>query len=68
VDAIADSEWTSSVASKTKECIADVAQQFVVEALLLARKWQEKVDNFQEVRKRALELVLELALQLKKVT
>jgi hypothetical protein len=35
-------------------------QQFVVEASLLARKWQDKVDKFQEVRKRALELILEL--------
>jgi hypothetical protein len=60
VDAIADSEWNSLVASKPKECITDATQQFVVEASLLARKWQDKVDNFQEVRKRALELVPEL--------
>jgi hypothetical protein len=60
VDAIADSEWNSLVASKPKECITDATQQFVVEASLLSRKWQDKVDNFQEVRKRALELVPEL--------
>jgi hypothetical protein len=60
VDAIADSEWNSLVASKPKECITDATQQFVVEASLLARKWQDKVENFQEVRKRSLELVPEL--------
>jgi hypothetical protein len=60
VDATADSEWNSLVASKPKGCITDVTQQFVVEASLLARKWQDKIVGFQEVRKRALELVPEL--------
>jgi hypothetical protein len=27
---------------------------------LLSKKWQDKVENFQEVRKKSLELVLEL--------
>jgi hypothetical protein len=57
VDAIANSEWNSLVASKPKECIKNSTHLFVVEAPLLSRKWQDKVDNFQEVRKRALELV-----------
>jgi hypothetical protein len=35
-------------------------QQFVVEASVLSRKWQDKVENFQEVRKKSLELVPEL--------
>jgi hypothetical protein len=60
VDAIVDYEWNSLVASKPKECITDATQQFVVESLLLSRKWQEKVDNFQEVRKISLELVPKL--------
>jgi hypothetical protein len=60
VDSIADSEWNSLVVSKPKECITDATQQFVVEASLLSRKWQDKVDNFQDVRKRALELVPKL--------
>jgi hypothetical protein len=46
--------------SNPKECIIDDTQQFVVEASLISRKWQDKVDNFQDVRQRALELVLEL--------
>jgi hypothetical protein len=60
VDTIADSKWNSLVTSKTKGCITDTTQQFVIEASLLARKWHEKLDNFQDVRKRALELVPEL--------
>jgi hypothetical protein len=32
----------------------------MVEASLLTKKWQDKVVNFQGVKKRALELVLEL--------
>jgi len=60
VDSIADLEWNSLIASKTKEFIIDATQQFVFEASLLARKWQDKVDNYQDVRKRALELVPEL--------
>jgi hypothetical protein len=60
VDATTDSEWNSLVASKPKGCITDATQQFVVEASLLARKWQDKVGSFQEVKKRALELVPEL--------
>jgi cysteinyl-tRNA synthetase len=60
VDATVDSEWNSLVASKPKGCITDATQQFIVEASLLARKWQDKIVGFQEVRKRALELVPEL--------
>jgi hypothetical protein len=60
VDATTDSEWNSLVASKPKECITDATQQFIVEASLLARKWQDKVGSFQEVKKQALELVPEL--------
>jgi hypothetical protein len=66
VDSIADSEWNSLVASEPKECIINATQQFFVEASLLSRKWQDKVDNFQEVRKRALKLIPELGLCLKK--
>jgi len=60
VDVTTDSELKYSVASKTKECIIDTTQQFVVEVSLLARKWKDKVGRFQEVKKRALEWVLEL--------
>jgi hypothetical protein len=60
VDATLDSEWNSLVASKPKGCIIDVTHQFVVEASLLSRKWQEKIVGFQEVKKRALDLVQEL--------
>jgi hypothetical protein len=60
VDATTDSEWNSLVASKPKGCITDTTQQFMAEASLLARKWQDKDDNFQGIRKRALELVPEL--------
>jgi hypothetical protein len=60
VDATADSEWNSLVTSNPKGCITDATQQFVAEASLLSRKWQDKIVSFQGVRKRALELVLEL--------
>jgi hypothetical protein len=60
VDAKADSEWNYLVASNPKGCIIDVNQQFVVEASRIARKWQGKIGAFQEVRKRALELILDL--------
>jgi hypothetical protein len=60
VYATADSEWNSLVTSKPKGCIIDATQQFVVEASLLARKWQDKIGSFQEVNKWALELVPEL--------
>jgi hypothetical protein len=60
VDATTDSEWNSLVTSKPKGCITYATQQFVAEASLLARKWQDKIGSFQEVRKQALELVPEL--------
>jgi hypothetical protein len=56
----ANSEWNSLVASKPEEFTTGATQQFVVEASVLARKWQDKVENFQEVRKKSLELVPEL--------
>jgi hypothetical protein len=60
VDAIVDSEWNSLVASKIKECITNATQHFFVEASLLARKWCDKVDKFQEVKKRSPEILPEL--------
>ena len=61
VDAIHDLEWNSLVASKPKECITDTTHQFVTKASLLSRKWQDKVENFQDVSKiRALKLVPKL--------
>jgi hypothetical protein len=45
--------------SNPKGCSTEATQQFVAEASLLARKWQDKVGNFQGVRERALELVPE---------
>jgi hypothetical protein len=56
-----DYEWNSLVASKPKGCITEVTQQFFSEASVLARKWQDKVGRFQEVRKWALELLPELS-------
>jgi hypothetical protein len=44
-----------------------VTQQFVIEASLLARKWQDKVGSFQEVNKWTLELVPELGPSFEKV-
>jgi hypothetical protein len=51
VDATTYSKWNSLVASKPKGCITYVTQQFVFEASVLARKWQDKIGSFQEVRK-----------------
>jgi len=55
------------VTSKPKGCITDATQQFMVEASLFTRKWQDKVVNFQGVNKRALELVPELGPSFKEV-
>jgi hypothetical protein len=60
VYATTDSEWNLLVASNPKRCSTEATQQFVADASLLSRKWQDKVGNFQGVRERALELVLEL--------
>jgi hypothetical protein len=60
VDSIANFEWNSLVASKPKGCITDVTRQFVAKTSLLARKWQDKIVGFQEIRKQALELVPKL--------
>jgi hypothetical protein len=60
VDAISGSKWDSLVASNPKECITDTTHQFVAKTSLLAKKWQDKVDNLQEVRKRSLKLVLDM--------
>jgi hypothetical protein len=60
VDATTDSEWNSLVAAKPKEYNKETTQQFLAEASLLARKWQDKVESFQGVKHRALELVPEL--------
>jgi hypothetical protein len=59
-DATTDSEWNFLVASKTKADSKETTQQFVAEASLLARKWKDKVGNFQGVKQRALELVPKL--------
>jgi hypothetical protein len=61
VNATIDSEWNSLVASKPNGCITYATQHFIVEASLLSRKWQDKVGSFQEVKKRALELVPEFS-------
>jgi hypothetical protein len=60
VDATTDFEWNSLVASKPKGCIIYATQQFIVEASLLVRKSQDKFGIFQEVKKKALDLVPEL--------
>jgi hypothetical protein len=60
VDATTHSEWNLLVMSKPKGCGKEATQEFVVEASLLTRKWQDKVGNFQGVKERSLESVLEL--------
>jgi hypothetical protein len=47
VDATEDSEWNLLIDSKRKECSKEKNQQFVAEASLLTRKWQDKVGKFQ---------------------
>jgi hypothetical protein len=60
VDATSDSEWNFLVVSNTKVDSEETTQEFVAEASLLTRKWQDKVGKFQVVKQKALELVLEL--------
>jgi hypothetical protein len=60
VDVRIYSEWDSLVTSKPKGCITYVNQWFVTKASRLSKKWQDKIGSFQEVKKRALELVSEL--------
>jgi hypothetical protein len=67
LDATIDSQWNLLVASKPKGCIIDATQWFIVEASLLAKKWQDKIGSFHEVSKRALELVPELSLSFEEV-
>jgi hypothetical protein len=43
-----------------KEFNLSTTQQFIAEASLLARKWQDKLEHFQEIREKYLELVPEL--------
>jgi hypothetical protein len=38
----------SLIASNPKEFSTSAMQQFVAEASLLARKWQDKIEHFQE--------------------
>jgi hypothetical protein len=49
-DATTDSKWNLLVTSKTKADSKETTQQFVAEASLLTRKWQDKVGNFQGVK------------------
>jgi hypothetical protein len=60
VETLADAEWNSLIASKPKEFNLNATQQFVAEASLLSRKWKDKLEQFQEVREKSLELVPEL--------
>jgi uncharacterized coiled-coil DUF342 family protein len=60
VETLVDAEWNSLIASKPKEFNTNATQQFVAEASLLARKWQDKIEHFQEIREKSLELVPEL--------
>jgi hypothetical protein len=50
VDATADFEWNLFVDAKPKECSKETTQQFLAEASLLARKWQDKIGSFQGVK------------------
>jgi hypothetical protein len=43
-----------------KEFNLSATQQFVAEASLLARKWKDKLEQFQEIKEKALEIVREL--------
>jgi hypothetical protein len=60
VETLVDEEWNSLITSNPKEFNTSATQQFVAEASLLARKWQDKIEHFQEIRKKSLELVPEL--------
>ena len=60
VDTTTDFEWNSLFAAKPKEYIKETTQQFLAEASFLAQKWQDKVESFQGVKHRELELVPEL--------
>jgi hypothetical protein len=45
-----DYEWNLLVASQSKVDSKETTQQFVSEASLLARKWQDKFGTFQGVK------------------
>jgi hypothetical protein len=46
VETLLDVEWNSLIASKLKEFNLNATQQFIAEASLLARKWQDKLEQF----------------------
>jgi hypothetical protein len=50
----------SFIASNLKEFNLNATQQFIVEASFLARKWKDKLEQFQEVREKYLELLPKL--------
>jgi len=60
VETLADAKWNALIASNPKEFNTSATQLFVVETSLHSRKWQEKIENFQEIREKALELVPKL--------
>jgi hypothetical protein len=60
VETLADAKWNSLMASKPKEFNLNTTQQFVAKASLLARKWQDKLEHFQEVKEKVLKLVTDL--------
>jgi hypothetical protein len=60
VDAIVDSEWNSLVASNQRNASQTPLNNLLLKLHYFLGSGRNKVDNFQEVRKRSLELIPEL--------
>jgi len=59
-ETLADVECNVLFSSKLKEFHLNATWQFVAEASFLYRKWKDKLEQFQEVKEKYLELVPEL--------
>jgi len=60
VETLENAEWNAIIAFKPKEFNLNATQQLVAKASLLFRKRKDKLEQFQEVRKKSLILVADL--------
>jgi hypothetical protein len=60
LDALVDTKWNALLATEPEVLDVNAAQEFVVGASILARKWKDRVDQCDIFRQQALQIVPEL--------
>jgi len=60
LDLVAEIEWNTLLATKTMHPNVAVEQYFFVGASILARKWQDHVDHYDNFCQQAIKIVSEL--------